>query len=591
MKSSWLIPPSLLIACSLLSTAAAREDQAPDQGRSHGPAVPVALAWQPEGGLLVALREAREIVIIDPTSWRIDTRRPLPIRPATMGVAADGRILVGGQDGDLVILDRSVMPVSSRRVGRGPVHALWLDSDRIAAASLWDPWVQILDGTTLQTRHSQQVNIEPGEILALREDLLAVADAFRGRLVILEPGKPGSERLWQVDPVNLRGIAVTPDREELLFVGMASAGPTQLTRTSIDWGQVLSSKLSAIGIDALTKGLAVDRPARSRSRPRILTLDGSKHGAADPSALAVSADGRHLYIAASGAHQILHVDRSDGGPAGPGHRPLGDTLRIRTVEVGHNPTALTIDPTGRWLISADSMSDTLSVISTQTFELALTVPLADKPAERTPAQRGEALFHDGRLALDRWITCASCHPAGHTISLNFDTLGDGTYGNPKNTPSLLGTSESRPWGWTGRFETLESQIDQSLRTSLHGPRANSEEIADIVAYLQSLDRPPGLAREPGHLLNEGRALFTERRCHECHAPPAYTTATLRDGGLTRSAARFSPPSLRAVSRSAPYFHDGRTGSLLEALQWHYPGFDAPPPAPERSALAAFLESL
>jgi YVTN family beta-propeller protein len=284
------------------------------------------------------------------------------------------------------------------------VHAVWLDAERIAAAALWDPHLLILDAASLQPRHSHRIDVEPGEILAPPGGMLAVADAFRGRIVLLQPEVDGSAPAWPVEGVSIRGLATSPDGVELLFVSMVSAGPTQLTRTSIDWGQVLSSKLAGMRLEALEEGLEDGSPSRASPRPRMLTLDGSKHGAADPSALAVSADGRHLYIAASGAHQVLHVDRALGGPSGPGHLPLGDTLKIRSVEAGRTPVALALDPSGRWLVTADSMSDTLSVIDTRSLVVERTIALTDGPAERTPAQRGEALFQDGRLALDRWIT-------------------------------------------------------------------------------------------------------------------------------------------------------------------------------------------
>jgi hypothetical protein len=545
----------------------------------------------PDGRLLVALREAKAVVAYETHRWSEVVRWPLEFRPARLAVGGDGRIAVGGQDGELVVLDRAGTVDVSRQIGRGPVHVAWIGGGRLAAAALWEPEVLILEGATLDTIATHPIGIEPGELLLARENLLVVADGFRGRFVLLRPGDSGTERTWRVDGVNVRGLAVSPDGEELLFVCMISPGPTQLTRTNIDWGQVLSSKVAAIGIDRLEHALGRDDGTLAKLRPRLLTLDGSRNGAADPAALQSSEDGVQLYVAAAGAHQVLHVDRSLGGPSAPGHRPLGDSLNIETLEVGRNPVALALEPGRQRLVTADSMADSLSVIDTRAFRVARVVGLGEERPERSAAELGEALFHDGRLALDRWLTCASCHPRGHTVGLNFDTLGDGAYANPKNTPSLLGGGATGPWGWTGRFATLESQVDQSLRTSLHGPGVTPEQTFDLVAYLRSLAPAPGSRVEREALVSEGRALFDQRGCAGCHRPESYTTTGLQDVGLGQKNERLNPPSLRGLARTAPYFHHGGAASIPEVLERHHPGFEDGPEPGELEALRAFLQSL
>ena len=103
---------------------------------------------------------------------------------------------------------------------------------------------------------------------------------------------------------------------------------------------------------------------------------------------------------------------------------------------------------------------------------------------------GEALFLDGRRSHERWMSCASCHGAGHTNGLNFDTRGDGGYGAPKNTPSLLGVAGTEPMAWNGMFSRLSEQVRQSVESSLHGPSPSPGQVDDLVAYLQTLDPPP-----------------------------------------------------------------------------------------------------
>src|SRR5581483_5911710 len=91
----------------------------------------------------------------------------------------------------------------------------------------------------------------------------------------------------------------------------------------------------------------------------------------------------------------------------------------------------------------------------------------------------------------------------------------------------------------------------------------------------------------------GAEVFRSRRCDSCHAPPTFTSRPLRDPwpDSESDGTRYSPPSLRGVARSAPYFHDGRAATLGEVLDVHHPGDDAPLDADRRADLIAFLESL
>jgi cytochrome c peroxidase len=240
------------------------------------------------------------------------------------------------------------------------------------------------------------------------------------------------------------------------------------------------------------------------------------------------------------------------------------------------------------------MSDRLSVIKVADLSRVAAVDLSPTPPERTAAQRGEALFHDGKRSLDRWMSCSSCHNAGHTNGLNFDTLGDGGFGAPKNTPSLLGVAGTEPSAWNGSLSQLGDQVHQSLDTSLRGPDPAPGEVQDLVAYLETLKPPPPRRLRNDPAVRRGAVVFRSRRCETCHRPPAYTIPGLRDVGLDDGPGgnrRFNPPSLLGVAWSSPYFHDGRAATLEAALEIHRPGQKTPWSRQERDDLVAFLESL
>ena len=63
------------------------------------------------------------------------------------------------------------------------------------------------------------------------------------------------------------------------------------------------------------------------------------------------------------------------------------------------------------------MSDTLTIVRIADLTRVDTIRLASPNSAPTAVQRGEAHFRDGRRALDRWMSCASCHAGGHTAGL------------------------------------------------------------------------------------------------------------------------------------------------------------------------------
>jgi cytochrome c peroxidase len=181
-----------------------------------------------------------------------------------------------------------------------------------------------------------------------------------------------------------------------------------------------------------------------------------------------------------------------------------------------------------------------------------------------------------------------------------DNLSDGTLGTPKRIPSLLGQSETAPYGWTGRFGSLQQQSLHSLQSTMATDYSVSRQILDaLAAYLGSLPPPPSVLTARGEDVRDanwhsGQAIFQELSCAQCHAGHLYTSPDVYDVGLVdeREHRLFNPPSLLGVSqRQGALFHDGRANSLHDVFTriGHQ--------VPERftqaqvDALVAFLESL
>src|SRR5260221_895667 len=185
--------------------------------------------------------------------------------------------------------------------------------------------------------------------------------------------------------------------------------------------------------------------------------------------------------------------------------------------------------------------------------------------------RGRSLFYlrnnatsaDGRV-------CASCHPDGRDDGLTWTTPE-----GPRNTPMLVKRLEgTAPYGWDGANADLSHHLDPTIRR-LFGTGLIPNERDAIFAYIATLDmaRTSSAPEEAEH----GRQLFVSTGCARCHAGESLSDDALHDvGNRSRgdAGAKFDTPSLRFVSKSAPYFHDGRyttLGALLDDKSWMIAG--------------------
>jgi hypothetical protein len=168
---------------------------------------------------------------------------------------------------------------------------------------------------------------------------------------------------------------------------------------------------------------------------------------------------------------------------------------------------------------------------------------------------------------------------------------------PRQTPTLSGRLEF-PFNWNGSNDTLGENVARTLRR-LGGSGLPLDELNALVAWLSrglTVPSRPSSRLNPAQL--RGRALFAgAARCDGCHDPARNFTdgAVHALGGLRddESQRAFDTPSLRLVGFTAPYFHDGRYGSLRALLTdpRHRMGALDALSTDERSALEAYLLTL
>jgi cytochrome c peroxidase len=173
------------------------------------------------------------------------------------------------------------------------------------------------------------------------------------------------------------------------------------------------------------------------------------------------------------------------------------------------------------------------------------------------------------------VSCASCHfSIGHTDNKTYVGLDVVADGDPKgrSTPTLWGAGLRSVYGWGATAPTLEDSIHGIIVNRMKGTEPSKETLAALSAYVRSLPFPKNWQlQDDGTPLptataevKRGFDLFVgQAGCGTCHILPSLDKAGHEDIG---TGGEFKVPSLRAVASTAPYFHDGRTPSLRDAVQ-------------------------
>ena len=238
---------------------------------------------------------------------------------------------------------------------------------------------------------------------------------------------------------------------------------------------------------------------------------------------------------------------------------------------------------------------------------------------------GRKLFHDARLSRDGTVSCGSCHilRSGGTDK-RAKSIGIRGAVGIYNAPTVLNSGFNFSQFWDGRAETLESQIDGPVQSQIEMGSTWPEVIGKLnkePAYKEAFREIYGDAIESGSVKNaiaeferslatpdsrfdqylrhnanvltsqeqEGYRLFKSFGCASCHqgsniggnmyqrvgvmAPYFTDRGGLNQADLGRfnvtgnahDRFMFKVPSLRNVALTAPYFHDGSAGTLLEAV--------------------------
>ncbi len=564
-----LVP--LLALVGLLSL---RAEVAPTP-RSTAAKEPVALVVVDDGKRAVTANRSGSASVVDLATGKVEADVPLGRKLADVA-EVDGKTLLAVDEaaGELLIVTRTQAEFGRVRrvpVGRGPVCVRPCGTGSCAVANLWDRNVAIVAlGDSPRVVRTVSLSFNPRLMLPLPDgSRLVVADAFGGRIAVVDADRGGVASTRTVPGSNLRGLALAPGGKALWVAQVVVSPDVETTRDNLHWGNAVTGVIREVLLaDVLDPGVSFDR------RTRVFPLDVPGRGPGDPSGLAVAADG--VAVVALG---------------GTGEVAIGPVAAVAPPRsaLGRHPTAVAVSPDGKTAYTVDPFADSLTAVTVADRTVRFTANLG-QPAS-TPAARGERLFYDARLSNEGWMSCHTCHPDGHTSGLRADTPADDGFGAPKRIPTLLGTRDAAPWNWSGKSADLAGLIGRTVAGTMHGRELSADRLADLEAYLRTLDPPPPATRTASA---RGKELFEHHGCAACHNPAtAYTSGKGSDVGLADELGtrRFHPPSLRGVGQGSAFYHDGRAKTLEDVFTTHPHAKTGDVPAADRAELLRFLRGL
>lgn len=512
---------------------------------------PAAVVWTPGetadacGLVHVAEYGARTVAEVHPARGQVVRRLSVGLRPQAVAVVPGRKVLLAA---NVHVSTLSVVDLQSGKetkqipLVREPFDIAVTADESLAVVSNLLPF-----GRSSSPDHASVVSLVELDGLEKVKDI---------RL------PPGS--------ASVRGVAISPDGNWAYAVH--TLGRTNLPTTQLERGWVNTNGLTVIDL-------------RARSYVATVLLDHPMEGVADPWSLAVSPDGKHLWVTISGTHQLVTIDRiglhdmiakCDEKQRADLANDLASLYRSslarRTRIPGRGPRGMSVSPDGSLLAVAVYFSGHLALIDPATGKAKATVAIGEVP-EPDIVRRGEMIFHDADYCFQRWLTCATCHPnEARADGLNWDLLNDGL-GNPKNNRSLLFSHRTPPTMSLGVRATMESASEAGFIHILFR-QPDEEMLTTVPAYLRSLEALPSPhLREDGTLTaaaSRGKAIFESdaTACLRCHPGPLYTDLKLHDVGTVGEldrASRFDTPTLIELYRTGPYLHDGSAATLREVL--------------------------
>ena len=231
---------------------------------------------------------------------------------------------------------------------------------------------------------------------------------------------------------------------------------------------------------------------------------------------------------------------------------------IARIPTGCDPRHLALSPDGRRLFVAERLDDGVLVVDTTSLKPIGRIVLGDG-GRNDPIRQGERVFTRGMYTFQGQFSCRSCHPDGHVDGLSYDFDGSGVGDNLLDNRSLCGVAGTAPFKWNGKNPTLQFQDGPRFARVLMKtdpiPGPQLDQLAMFIEHNPPTRTLPWsrvgqsltLAEERGRKLffatqrTDGTPIPLALRCQTCHRPPLFTDRLLRSVGTARRRKILSDP--------------------------------------------------
>lgn len=247
----------------------------------------------------------------------------------------------------------------------------------------------------------------------------------------------------------------------------------------------------------------------------------------------------------------------------------------------------------------------------------------NNPITEKGFELGRSLFYDPILSLDSTISCGSCHAQVHAFADHGTTVSVGIGGllGKRNSPPIQNMAWYTSFMWDGGINHIEvmpfapitstvemgetmSGVETKLQTHPTYPTRfkeafGSEEISAqkiLYALTQFMSLMVSADSKYDKVL-KGETSFDERelqgyhifqqKCASCHAEPLFTDFSFRNNGMMEDYSedegrshitlepsdfgRFKVPTLRNITLTHPYMHNGSIRNLTEVIDMYSSG--------------------
>ncbi|MDA9262179.1 cytochrome-c peroxidase [bacterium] len=253
----------------------------------------------------------------------------------------------------------------------------------------------------------------------------------------------------------------------------------------------------------------------------------------------------------------------------------------------------------------------------------------ENPLDSNKIKIGRALFYDPILSKDNTISCSSCHSPYNAFAHTDHDLSHGIYDSigTRNAPALFNLAWQSSFMWDGAINHLDMQALAPINHK--GEMAETtksvvKKLNQSFIYPNLFETAFGTKTITGELMlkaitqfqltlisttskydqvKKGILKFTSQEqngyelfkinCNSCHVEPLFSNYKFANNGLPIDSSLsdygkgqitnkksdslfFKIPSLRNLSYSYPYMHDGRFKKLKEVLNHYTEGIQSNP---------------